>query len=272
MDINMGRGTMEFAPNHPRNSEGWIVLPDDVSWRKSIFPQGVMSHLAKLQMYLEEAIYHYVSKPGDTLLDPMGGTGTLMMAALEGRTVITLDIEKGYHELQKEVYSHLRARHPDMSPCIQLHGNCKLLLPIPCHHIIFSPPYGQAFKPAKKITKFVEDKYRVDEEEYLAYAQTTGNVGLHNTFLYNQDMEKVYKLCYQSIRSGGTMSVVTKDIIEGGKRIYLTKWIQRVCKQIGFVQQDWFKTKMMGGPWQDIRRSRDEFTIDDEDTLIFRRP
>ncbi len=113
---------MEFAPNHPRNPEGWIILPDDVSWRKSVFPPQVMKHLAKLQMYLEEAIIEYVSKPGDVILDPMAGTGTVMMAALMGRIVICMDIEKGYHELQQEVCVYLQAHNPNMSPVGILHG------------------------------------------------------------------------------------------------------------------------------------------------------
>jgi len=261
----------EFAPGLPRNNKGWIILPDDVQWRKELFPPGVMKHLAKLQMYLEQAIYQYVSVPGDILLDPMGGTGTLMMAALEGRTVITLDIEAGYHQLQKEVYKYLQDRNPGMAPCIQLQGNCKLIMPIDCNHIILSPPYGVAFKPSKKLTGIVADKYRVGEEEFVRYAQTTGNVGMHNTFLYNRDMEKVYKLCYQSLRPGGTMSVVIKDSIIGGERYYYSKWINRVCHQIGFEDYAWFKTEQLGGPWQDIRRSRSEETVDDEDTIIFRK-
>lgn len=262
---------MEFAPNHTRNAEGWIILPDDVGWRKATFPEKVMSHLAKMHMYLEEAIINYVSQPGDVILDPMAGTGTVMLAALMGRPTICIDIEPGYYRLQQEVHHHLQVRHRDMSPVFLIHGNCKLVLPIPCTHVIFSPPYGQAFKPSKKITEIVESKYRVTQEEFQTYAETTGNVGKHNTFLYNQDMEKVYKLCYKSIAPGGTMSIVTKDIIEAGKRTYFTKWILRVCKQIGFVHEDWFKTEMMGGPWQDIRRSKGEETVDDEDTLIFRR-
>ena len=265
---------MEFAPNLPRNEQGWIILPDDVLWRKSLFPEAVMKHLAKMQMYLEQAIYQFVSEPGDTLLDPMGGTGTLMMAALEGRAVITLDIEPGYHELQKEVYEHLRRNcpHPALiSPCIQLLGNCKLLLPIDCDHIIFSPPYADAFKPSKELTGIVADKYRVNEEEFVRYAQTTGNVGMRNTFLFNQDMEKVYKLCYQSLKPGGTMSVVIKDRIENGVRTYFSSWINRVCHQIGFKDYAWFKTLQLGGPWQDIRRSKDLITVDDEDCIIFRK-
>lgn len=263
--------TKEFAPTLPRNDQGWIILPDDVSWRKSIFPDECMKHPAKLHMFLLQSIYQYVSVPGDILLDPMGGSGTLMIAALEGRTVITLDIEDEFHKWQKKAYEYIRSSHLDMAPCIQIHGNCKLLLPIPCNHIIFSPPYGSAFKPPKKLTGIMADKYHVDETNFNLYAQTTGNVGLLNTFLYNQTMEKVYHLCYESLPSGGTLSVITKDITENGKRVFLSSWINRVCHQIGFKDLIWVKSLMMGGPWQDIRRSKDLETVDDEDTIVFRK-
>ena len=261
----------QFAPDYPRTSEGWIIFPDDVKWRKSLFPPEVMKHLAKMQLYLEWELIKYLTVPGDIILDPMAGTGTIILAAIMDRKVICIDIEEGYNKIQYRVLEYLRNFHPDMANVTLIHGNCKLILPIPCNHIIFSPPYAGAFKPAKTVSKFVEDKYRVDEEEYTEYARTTGNVGLMNTFLYNQQMEKVYKLCYQSLPVDGTMSVVTKDIIENGQRVFLTKWIDKVCKGIGFVQQDWFKHQIMGGPYQDMRRAKGEETIDEEDILIYRR-
>ena len=68
------------------------------------------------------------------------------------------------------------------------------------------------------------------------------------------------------------MSVITKDIIEGGERTLLSKWIQKVCKRLGFELQDWFKHQIMGGPYQDMRRAKGEMTVDDEDILIWRKP
>jgi len=260
----------QFAPGYQRNEEGWILFPDDVGWRKQLFPPVVMKHLAKMQMYLEWELIKYVSKPGDVILDPMAGTGTILMAATMGRNVVCIDIEEGYHKIQQEVVEYLKQDF-DLASTIILHGNSKVVLPIPCDHIIFSPPYASAFKPAKKISKFVEDKYRVDEDEYTTYARTQGNVGLLNTFLYNQHMDRVYKLCYQSLPVDGTMSVVTKDIIEGGERVYLSRWIEKVCTKHGFVLQDWFKHQIMGGPYQDMRRARGEETVDDEDIMIYRR-
>jgi len=258
-----------FAPNVPKTSEGWYQFPDDVSHRKSLFPPIVMKHLAKFHLWLEEALIEYVSEPGETILDPMSGTGTVMVATIMCRNVVCIEIEEFYHNIQQEVWSNFQ-KNPDISGhAILLHGNCKLVLPILCDHVIFSPPYAAAFKPAKKVSQFVADKYRVDEGEYQTYARTTGNVGMFNKFMYDRDMEKVYRLLYKSVRVGGTMTTVTKDIIEGGQRVFLSKWTERVCHAAGFKTKDWFKHKIGGGPYQDMRRAKGLETVDDEDIMVY---
>ena len=260
-----------FAPDYPRNEHGWIVFPSDMAWRKRLFPEGVFKHYAKMHLFLCQEIISYVSKLGDTILDPMAGTGTIMLAATMGRNVICIDIEEGYHKIQCEVKATLEHEFPNMGHTILLHGNCKLILPIPCNHIIFSPPYANILKPSKSPSKFVTEKYRLDDNQYQMYAQTTGNVGLRNTFLYNQDMEKVYRLCYESLAPGGTMTVVIKDRIVDGVRVYLSKWVERVCTRIGFVNLEWYRHRMMGGAYQDVARSKGMETVDEEDIMVFRK-
>ncbi len=267
----------DFAPDYPRNENGWIVFPNDKfdKWRQSLFPPKTMKHYAKMQMHVEWELIKYVSKPGDTIMDPMSGTGTVMLAAIMERNVICIEIEEPYHLLQQEVLEHLRLDN-ELSNVTLIHGNCRLVLPLPCNHIIFSPPYAQALKPSKNVSGFVKDKYQVGtetdgEDWYHAYAQTTGNVGLINTFLYHQAMESVYKLCYQSLPVGGTLSVVTKDITEKGKRVLLTKRIEKVCVSLGFTLDSWHKHAVLGGPYQDMRRVRGDETVDDEDIMIWRK-
>ena len=80
----------DFAPEFPRTDEGWIKFPRDIEARKGLFfPEEVMSHPAKMNFHLEQSIIEYVAKEGDVLLDPFGGTGTLMIAALQGMSIVT---------------------------------------------------------------------------------------------------------------------------------------------------------------------------------------
>lgn len=266
---------MEFAPDYPRNPEGWILFPRDVEDRKSIFPKEVMEHPAKMNLHLQKAIIDYVAKEGDALLDPFGGTGTLMMAALWGMRVVLIDIEEGYHQLQQRCLEGLEKQQSGASQqVILLHGDNRFILPIPCNHIVTSPPYAGAMDARKVRTKREDapDNWLVQQDERMsAYSKSPRNVGRLNTFLYNQAMERIYKLCYQSIIPGGTMTVVIKDRIEQGKRVYLSKWVDRVCKGFGFQLDSWHKWKTPGHGFTKIAKSQGKLVVEDEDIIIYGR-
>ncbi len=261
---------MEFAPGLERNDKGWIIYPSDTAYRKSLFPPQVMKHPAKMQMWLEKDIIEYVSKPGDVLLDPFGGTGTLLIATLMGRIVILLEIEESYHQLQQEVYDGLKAE-PVVAPAILLCGDNRFLLPIQCNHIITSPPYAGAMD-IRKVRKGDEGDELVEaDRQMVEYSKDKRNISKLNTFLYNRAMERVYKLCYESLTPGGTLTIVIKDRIEKGERVYLSKWVGRVCKKMGFTEHSWFKWKAPGSRFTSDRRAKGLETVDDEDIIIYRR-
>jgi len=266
----------QFAPGFPRTEEGWIKFPRDVQDRKSLFfPDEVMKHPAKLNFHLQQAIVEYVAEPGQTLLDPFGGTGTLMIAALQDMYVVLLEIEDGYHQLQQQAKDNLAKEIPEAAARITLlHGDNRFLLPIPCNHIITSPPYAAAMKISKVRTRREDapDNWLVEQDEQmLAYSKSQRNLSKLNMFLYNQAMEKVYSLCYQSLLPGGTLTTVIKDRIENGERVSLSKWAMRVCEGAGFKLHSWFKWKAPGHGFTNIARSQGKPTVDDEDVIIFQK-
>lgn len=265
----------DFAPEHPRNEQEWILFPRDVDDRRNLFfPEEVMKHPAKMNFHLQQAIIEYVASEGDVLLDPFGGTGTLIIAALQGMKVILIDIEAGYHRLEILARENLNKQVPGAGDLVTiLHGDNRLLLPIPCNHIITSPPYAGAMdiRKVRKQKEGKDDLLVKADEMMVEYSRSPRNISKLNPFLYNMEMEKVYKLCYQSIKPGGTFVLVIKDRIEEGKRVYLSKWADRVCKAAGFQLQDWFKWKTPGFHFTNVRRSRGEEVVDDEDIIIYRR-
>jgi len=272
MEQSMGR---IFAPEHTRDKQGWILFPRDQEERRNLFfPPEVFRHPAKMNFHLQQAIIEYVASEGDVLLDPFGGTGTLMIATLQGYRVILIEIEEGYHRLQLQAKEELSKQVPGAGDLvILLHGDSRLLLPIPCNHIITSPPYAGAMD-IRKVRKQKEgkDDFLVEaDRQMVEYSKSPRNISKLNPFLYNMEMEKIYKLCYQSLPVGGTMTIVIKDRINEGKRVYLSKWANKVCEAAGFQLELWEKWKAPGHGFTKIAASQGKEIVEDEDILIYRK-
>jgi len=271
----------KFAAGYERTEDnpekqikaGWIKFPSDTEYRKSMFfPDEVMNHPAKMNLWMQRAIIEYVSRPGDILLDPNGGTGSLLIGCLEDRHVILLEIEDGYHQLQQQATRNMVEAFPETATKFNLfHGDCRQILPIPCNHIIFSPPYAQAMN-IKKVRDYKEgsDNYfRKMDEQMLAYSKSPRNLSKLNTFMYNRAMEDVYQLAYQSLLPGGSLTIVIKDRINNHKRTYLSTWVNKVCKETGFKRMEWYKALLMGTQFTKVRLSRGEEVVLDEDIIIW---
>ena len=87
-----------YAPDLPRNEKDWIILPRDSDERKGLFfPKEVMSHPAKMNLYMQQACIDFVAKPGETILDPFGGTGTTPVVAKHyNRNCVAIEYSEAY--------------------------------------------------------------------------------------------------------------------------------------------------------------------------------
>lgn len=61
------------------------TFPVDRGLRRRLFAPEVFSHPAKLHLGLLQKLIDLYTYPGETLLDPMAGTGSLMIAATQQR-------------------------------------------------------------------------------------------------------------------------------------------------------------------------------------------
>ncbi len=264
----------EFGSQYEKDEHGWILFPTyDVQRRRDLFPQEVFAHPAKANIFLMEEIIEHTTKPGDTILDPFGGTGTTMIAALSGRNVTTIEIEQGYLELQQRIHSEWLDT-PDLAKNLgditQLYGDCRLVLPVYCNHVIFSPPYSTALGKSTGLDKDVA-KGQEAFTEWGKYSDSSNNLGNLNPFLFGKAMEKVYQGLSMSVPPGGTMTVITKDIMRNQLRVFLSKDCIATCNSLGFELKEWHKWKTSGSAQAKIMRSKGAEVIWDEDILIFRK-
>lgn len=262
-----------FAPEYSRTEEGWVIFPSDATYRKQMFPEAVSGHIAKANVFLVQAIVEYVSEPGQTLLDPMAGSGTLMVAALMGRDVILIEINPRYCAWQRLALEFLDTHTaPGISSHINIFNSpLQVILPMPgaADHIIFSPQYASIMKTKGK-DKLTRETMGDIAGEYT-YSHPL-NLGTMNDWLWAKEMTKIYKRCFDTLKPGGTMTLIVKDHMEKRQRAALSKPALDSCTSIGFSCKDWFKWKAPGSVYTGIHRSRGWEVVEDEDIIIVQKP
>lgn len=266
----------QFASEYPRTDEGWVKFPSDSSYRKAMFPEEVNQHPAKANVYLVQSIIEYVSEPDEILMDIMAGTGTIMVGGLIGRSIICVEISEKFHNLQQAALIKLDTIAPGISTHVMLINlPCQTYLPIPdlAHHIIFSPQYANIIRKGKNYRE--TDKLTVEKMgsyDFTEYSKNPLNLGVMNDWVWDKEMEKVYSKCFQSIKPGGTMTLIVKDHMKQGERVMMSQATVDSCTRVGFELVDWFKWAAPGMAYTHIRRARGEEVVDDEDIIILRRP
>ena len=78
-----------------------ILFKRDTAFRKQFFVPDSFAHPAKMDAQLLIWLVEHYSHPGETILDPMAGSGTLMLACGLGRNVILLELEHKFVLMMK---------------------------------------------------------------------------------------------------------------------------------------------------------------------------
>jgi hypothetical protein len=199
-------------------------------------------------------------------MDIMAGSGTVMVGALVGRNIICIEISEEFFKLIEIGKASIEQIAPGCN-IILINAPCQTVLPIPTDHIIFSPPYAQIMK-SKGTDKLTMEKTGYSMNEYT---QNPLNVGQVNEFVYHHMMQGIYKLCYQSLPVGGTLTILTKDHMKDRQRVEITSRAARDIEKIGFELVSWYKWFTLGSVYTRIYRARGWETCDDEDIVTFRR-
>lgn len=259
-----------FAPDTPR-VEGMVKFPSDQKIRRRIWPPEVFKHPAKFNCYLVWELTKYLTEPGQTIIDPMSGTGTTMLAALIDRNVILVEIGEHYHNMQQVAYENILTYDKSgniLGNVILIHSDCRKVLPMPgVDCIIFSPPYANIFT-MKSATDSIKDMTGGRFDEMDEYSKDPWNVGNLNKFMFLQVMEKIYKLLYET---APVMAIVLKDRMEKGERIPFIQQNIRMCRNVGWVLDEEIKILSPGQVYTKINISQGKGGIYDESILILRR-
>ena len=229
--------------------------------RYKYFTKESNQHQAKMELRTFLWAVDKYTRIGQTILDPMAGTGTVHIAEMLGRFTTSIEVVPEFQALIEANWQHLlgieftkeslQTDFPfltdeaiaqafdfsgNMIPKF-LKGDSRRLLPVSplVDAVIFSPPYGNLWAAKSKTSKIEEEKnYRVGYNEHV---QNIGNAKNYMSYLVS--MKLIYKGCFESLKPGGIIVSVVKDYIQKGDRVLCSRDNLRVMMEVGFLPEDW---------------------------------
>lgn len=189
--------------------------------------KNVLLHPAKFPESLVQEFVEFFTKKGMTVLDPMVGTGSTLIACIKSeRKAYGIELNKKYADIASDrVKKYLM---PDLFGKKELtirviNGDAKDIgkynLP-QIDYCITSPPYWDMLRMKGAHTQ----KYRRENDLDVAYSddkKDLGNINDYSSFL--DSLVEIYRKVYEILRHRAYLTIIVKNIKKKGK-IYPLAW------------------------------------------------
>jgi len=123
-----------------------IKFKRDTAFRKQFFVPDSFAHPAKMDAQLLIWIVEHYTQVGETILDPMAGSGTMMLACTLGRSVVLVELESKFCKMMRDNWEEVRMRPQlgyQMGNCQIIRGDARQLEGL-VDKIVTSPPYAES--------------------------------------------------------------------------------------------------------------------------------
>lgn len=201
--------------------------------------KGVMVHPAKFPETMAQEFVEFFTKTGETVLDPMAGTGSTLIAALRaGRHSYGIELNPKYAEIAREtirqeqaVLTTANATGGLTAELITGDASLAITYPIPpVDYVLTSPPYWDMLH----VKGAENQKKRRDSDEldvvYSDNPNDLGNVSGYEDFLSR--LVAIYASLKPLLREKAYLTIIVKNVKKGGK-IYPLAW--DIARELGKV-------------------------------------
>lgn len=223
-----------------RKKNIWICEDGSpVSQRRFRYVEESIQHPSKNYPCVMRQAIELVSKPGDTILDPMAGIGTTLVEAMDlGRNAVGIEIEPHFSKIAWRNVKLAKQRNPDLSG-LMVNGDSndlQALIHDKVDHVVFSPPF--TCELVTKNQKGLKSS-RPNGKGYLANFSMQSNIAYAKPLKDSQDhyfqrMLRIYEQCHVALPTGGKMALVLRNPYRKGDEEDLIGETIRVCKSLGF--------------------------------------
>jgi DNA modification methylase len=227
-----------MSPNKLNDLDSKAWLKFQKSWFIHNPPprkKGVLVHPAKFPETLAQEFIEFFTKRGETVLDPMAGTGSTLVAALRaGRNSYGIELNPKYAEIAKQIIEEERKTLGDSVSNLQsliINGDASQItnyqLPM-IEYVLTSPPYWNMLHAKGAET---QKKRRASAELDVHYSDDPNDLG--NITNYEEFLEKlvgIYKGLKPLLCEQAYLTIIVKNVKKGGK-IYPLAW--DIARELG---------------------------------------
>jgi DNA modification methylase len=227
-----------MPPNKLNNLTNKAWLKFQKSWFIHNPPprkKGVLVHPAKYPETMAQEFIEFFTKEGETVLDPMAGTGSTLIAALRaGRNSYGIELNPKYATIAKQIIEDERQTLGEAIINLKseiINGDAAQVtnyeLPL-MDYVLTSPPYWDMLH-AKGSEN--QKKRRDSDELDVHYSDDPNDMG--NIADYEEFLEKlvgIYKGLKPLLREKAYLTIIVKNVKKGGK-IYPLAW--DIARELG---------------------------------------
>jgi DNA modification methylase len=199
--------------------------------------KGVLRHPAKFPETMAQEFIEFFTKRGETVLDPMAGTGSTLIAALRaGRNSYGIELNPKYAEIAARVVQEEQSALAEQAAELiarVIHGDAGLAgsyeLPA-IDYVLTSPPYWDMLHAKGAET---QKKRRAAGDLDVFYSEDPNDVGnLHDYEAFLEKLIGIYSGLRPMLREKAYLTVIVKNVKKGG-RIYPLAW--DLARELGRV-------------------------------------
>ncbi len=190
--------------------------------------KGVLVHPAKFPETMAQEFIEFFTKRGQTVLDPMAGTGSTLVAALRaGRHSYGIELNPKYAEIARQILAEERlalGQPADALKAEVITGDAgragDLGLPT-CDYVLTSPPYWDMLHARGAET---QKKRRTAADLDVFYSDDPNDLGnIHDYQAFLEKLVAIYAGLKPLLRPNAYLTIIVKNVKKGGK-IYPLAW------------------------------------------------
>ena len=190
--------------------------------------KGVLVHPAKFPETMAQEFIEFFTKEGETVLDPMAGTGSTLVAALRaGRNSCCIELNPKYAKIAQNIIEEERKvlgeRVEGLASKV-IHGDAAKVADFgfpTFDYVLTSPPYWDMLRAKGAQT---QKKRRAADELDVHYSDDPndlGNIDDYEKFL--EGLVDIYKRLKSLLREKAYLTIIVKNVKKGGT-IYPLAW------------------------------------------------